>query len=172
MSRGEDAITALAETLDALDEHLRDSDAKARRSERNRLSMLHVHAGFAMYIGPFFALVGRDGMRGPTWAVVRQIPGAPYTLGVLLFVGGAILAVATWYRRVPWEITGLCILLTWYLTIALSFGLGVLGWYAGWLDGPRPAPYAHGVYLHFAAIMAVHWRTLLRIRRAQRVALR
>lgn len=169
-----DAVDALARTLDALDEHLQASDATARRSETNRLSLLHLHAGAAIYIGPLFALVGSDGMQGAAWVLIRMIPGAPYSLGALLFTGGLILAVATWRRAVLWEMVGLCVLLSWYLIITVSFGAGAAGWYFGGRrgDGARPAPYAHGIYLHFSGVMLAHLATLIRIRRSQRKASR
>lgn len=172
MTGGEETINALARTLDALDDHLRSSDATARREQKNRLGMLHLHALAALYIGPLFALVGRDGMQGAAWTVIRTIPGTPYTLGGLLFTGGLILALATFRRRVVGEMIGLCVLLSWYLTIAVSFGAGALGWYLGWswVTGARPAPYAHGIYLHFSAVMLVHLATLVRIRRVRRKA--
>jgi hypothetical protein len=173
-SDGEKAIDALARTLDALDDHLRSSDATAHREQRNRLGMLHLHAVAAMYIGPLFALVGKEGMTGAAWALIRSIPGAPYSLGGLLFTGGLVLGWATWKRHVRWEMIGLCVLLTWYLIIAVSFGAGAAGWYLGGRrgDGARPAPYTHGIYLHFSAVMLVHLGTLVRIRRARRKAAR
>ncbi|GGN39396.1 hypothetical protein FHR83_006726 [Actinoplanes campanulatus] len=171
---GEETIDALARTLDALDDHLRSSDATARRSERNRLSMLHLHALAACYIGPLFTLIGEESRRGAAWAVIRLIPGSTTSLGVLLTAGGVVLGVATWRRALVWEMAGLCVLLSWYLIVAVSFGLGAAGWYLrwDWVDGSRPAPYAHGIYLHLFTIMIVHLGTLAKIRRARRKAAR
>ncbi len=170
MTADGDAIDALANTLDALDVHLRHSDATVRRSERNRLSMLHIHALAAMVVAPLFAAIGRQGMTGPTWAVIRLIPGAPFTLAVLLFGGGATLAVATAYRAVWWEMLGLWILLCWYATISVSFALALGQWLiAGMPAGPgKPSTYAPALYGHFVAIMGVHLRTLYRIRRTRK----
>jgi hypothetical protein len=169
---GEETIDALARTLDALDEHLRDSDAVVRRSERNRLSLLHVHALAAVVIAPLFALLGRDGMAGPSWAVARFIPGAPYTLAVLLGIGGVILGVATWYRRVGWELVGLWVLMCWYATIAASFAGAVLVWFAEGRPPQRPSFYAAAVYAHIGIVLWVHRMTLAKIRRGRRRAAR
>jgi hypothetical protein len=171
---GEETIDELARTLDALDDHLRSSDASARREQRNRLSMLHLHAAAACYIGPLFTLIGEEGRRGAAWTVIRLIPGSTVTLGLLLAAGGLILGTATFRRVVFGEMLGLCVLLVWYLIVAVSFGLGALGWYLGWdwVAGSRPVPYSHGVYAHLAAIMLVHLGTLIRIRRARLKAAR
>jgi hypothetical protein len=169
---GEDRIDALARTLDALDEHLQVSDATVRRSEKNRLSLLHVHAVFAVAIAPLFAALGQDGMRGPSWVVIRLIPGAPYTLAALLGIGGVILGVATWYRAVVWETAALWVLMAWYALIAVSFAGAVLLWLADGASGQRPSFYAGVVYAHVFVILGVHQRTLVKIRRSRRKAAR
>ena len=143
-----------------------------KRSERNRIGLLHLHAAFAVYIGILFAFLGRDGMAGTAWTLVRTIPGTPGSLAALLFVGGIILGFATWKRAVRWEMLGLCLLLSWYLTIAVSFAGALVWWMLGGFptNTMRPAPYAHGIYLHFSAVMIVHLTTLLRIRRTRRLS--
>ncbi len=162
-----DALDALAETLDALDEHLRHSDAAVMRSERNRLSMLHVHALFGISIGALFSLVGQDGMRGATWTVARMIPGAPVSLGLTLLAGGLILAVATMRRAIRWEMVGLWILLFWYTMIAISFGSALFLWLVAGMPGGTAKPSIYGplLYCHFSIIMAVHLKTLRKIQR-------
>lgn len=170
MTGQEDAIAALAHTLDSLDSHIRTVDATAKRSEKNRLSMLHLHAAAAVVIGPLFAAIGRDGMVGATWTVTRMIPGAPFTLGVILFVGGAILGPATWFRVLFWEKIGLWMLLVWYATIAVSFAAAVVLWLLQGAPPNRPALYAPAVYAHLAIIMVVHLTTLRRIARSRRQA--
>lgn len=171
---GEETIDALARTLDALDDHLRSSDATAHREQRNRLTILHAHALAGVYIGPLFALVSQEQQRGAAWQLIRVVPGSTVTLGWLLFTGGMILGTATFLRAVVWEMVGLCVLLSWYLTVAVSFGLGAAGWYLGWdwVHGTQPAPYAHGVYFHLFTVLLVHLATLVRIRRSQFKAVR
>ncbi len=171
MTGREDALDALAETLDALDEHLKVSDATVRRSEANRLTILHCHALFAMVVGPLFASIGARGISGPTFAVVRLIPGTPYSVGSLLAAGGLILAVATWFRAVRWEMVALWIVLSWYAIISLSFGAAVFLWLGGGMpDEAKPSVYAPFVYAHVGVVLAVHLATLRKIRRQQRKA--
>lgn len=167
-----DPLARTLHALDALDSHLQASDATVRRSESNRLSLLHVHALFAMLIAPLFALLGRDGMTGPSWTIARQIPGAPYTLAALLGIGGVILGVATWYRHVGWELVGLWVLMSWYTIIAVSFAGALLWWLADGRPDPRPSPYPAAVYTHVCVILGIHQMTLVRIRRARRKAIR
>lgn len=170
MNGDEQKIEEVVEILDALDEKLRDSDATIRRSEHNRLSLLHVHAVFACFIGPLFAAIGRRGMATPSWVLIRLIPGTPWTLGAVLVAGGVILGVATWYRNIRWESVGLWMLMGWYATIAVGFAGAVFAWLAaGRPPGPQPSFYPAGVYAHVFVILSVHQRTLLRLRRAQKV---
>lgn len=166
---GEETIDALARTLDALDGHLRSSAATARREQRNRLTILHAHALAGIYIGPLFTLITEEQRRGAAWTVIRLVPGSTVTLGLLLFTGGLILGVSTLQRHLVGEMAGLCVMLCWYLTVAVSFGLGAAGWYLGWdwVDGSRPAPYSHGIYAHLFTILLVHLATLVKIRRAR-----
>lgn len=165
MSGQDDAIAALAGTLDALDTHIQTADATVKRSERNRLGLLHLHAFAAVLMAPLFAAVGKDGMAGATWTVVRLIPGTPFTLAAVLFAGGLILGVATVRRSLWWEKLGLWMLLVWYATIAVSFGGAVVMWVAhGMPGGPaKPSTYPPILYTHLTAIMAVHLRTLYRM---------
>lgn len=168
--REDETIDALANTLDALEAHIQATDTTMHRATKYRLGLLHLHAAYAMYIAVWFATIDKPAMSGVAWTVVRAIPGTPVTLAVLLFVGGAILAVATWRRAVGWEIVGLCLLLIWYLTITVSFGGALLWWELGLFPPgtPQPAPYAHGVYLHLSSLMTIHTIVLFRIRRTRR----
>lgn len=165
MTGQDDAIKALAGTLDALDTHIKTADATVKRSERNRLSMLHLHALAAVVIGPLFAAVGTDGMTGATWSLVRLIPGAPFTLAAVLFAGGVILGVATFRRALRWEMLGLWMLFAWYAIIALSFGGALVLWLTNGMPGgaAKPSPYAPALYSHLAVVMLVHLRTLRRM---------
>ena len=167
MTADGDAISALAVTLDALDLHLQRSDATVKRSEFNRLSMLHIHAFAAMVVGPLFMALGKQGMSGGSWSFIRRIPGSPLVLGLILFTGGLILAVATAYGAVRWEMLGLWILLVWYATLSVLFGAALFQWFFVGMPSAqgKPSTYAPALYGHFVAIMAVHLRTLYRIRR-------
>lgn len=172
MSAEEGPVDRLAAALDGLEALVVSADAKAersqvvaRRSERNRLSLLHIHAAAALVIAPLFSSIGEQGMQGPSWLVVQLIPAAPHSLAALLAVGGIILGVATWFRHKTGEMLGLLLLTAWYLVIAVSFGVASLVWLADTPDGPRPSFYAPAVYFHLAVIMLVHLRTLRRMRR-------
>jgi hypothetical protein len=167
----EEAIAALARTLDDLDQHLQVSDATAKRSERNRLSLLHVHAVFAVFIAPLFAAIGDTGMAAATFTVVRLIPAAPFSLAGLLFIGGVILGIATWQRHILGEIIGLWILMCWYATLSVSFAGAVFLWLADGLPKTsQPNLYPSVVYGHVCVVLAVHQATLLRIRRQRKQA--
>jgi hypothetical protein len=164
----EEKIEALAAALDRVGEHVDAVDATARRSEKNRLSMLHLHAAAAILVGCLFAAVDNSAMQGPNWIVIKMIPGAPESLGYFLLAGGLILGPSTWYRRLFWEKVGLWIILLWYATISTSFGTATLLWLAG--DNPSPitpAFYAPIVYLHLSCVMMVHLITLGRMTRPQ-----
>jgi hypothetical protein len=166
----DDKIEALAAALDSVDRHVRIVDASAKRSEKNRLNMLHLHALAAVVIGLLFAAIEDSAMAGPNWIVIRLIPGAPETLGLFFFVGGMILGPATWYRHLKWEKVGLWMILLWYAVIAVSFAVGTLLWLTGQNPSPRaPALYAPMVYLHLTCVMAVHLVTLNRMTRLRRL---
>lgn len=166
----EDKIDQLAQALDSVDEHVRSVDASARREQRNRLNMLHLHALAAIVIGPLFCMVGSTSLNGANWAIIRVIPGAQLTLGLVLLTGGLILAPATHYRHLFWEKIGLWIVMAWYATIALSFGGASLLYLTGHNPSPsRPAFYAPMVYLHLTCVMVVHLATLNRMTRVRRL---
>jgi hypothetical protein len=144
---GNDPVSALADLFDVMDGRIRKTDALARRSESNRLSILYVHALFALLIAPTFAALGKEGMTSSIWALIKQMPGTPGSLALIMFLGGLILAI----------------LIMWYGTISFSFAVGIIVWLLGGGDGPRPGLYAPLVYAHFAVIMLVHCNTLRRM---------
>ncbi|RKN38247.1 hypothetical protein D7223_31390 [Micromonospora endolithica] len=141
-------------------------DAQAQRSERNRLNLLHLHAAAACYIAPGFALIGQAQQQSATFVLLREIPGAPISLGALFGLGGVALAWGTVRSRSRWAEAGLLLMLFWYLLVAVSFGGAVVVWLVQDRQGAAPAIYAHGVYLHLAIVMAVHLATLRRIDRS------
>lgn len=163
--RQDEVVEALARTLESLDAHIRKADDGVRRATRYRLSILHLHAAFAVYIGMQFATLTPEQTSGPTWILIRNVPGMPVLPASVLFIGGVILGTATWRRVLVWEMVGLSMLLLWYVLIAVSFGGALLWWQLGWLPPGtvRPAPYAHGVYAHLACMMVVHLVVLLRL---------
>jgi hypothetical protein len=162
---GRSPVDRLADLIDALDDHVRAAETTVQRSEGNRIGILYVHALFAVAIGPAFAAIGKQGMNGPIWRAMRDLPGAPYSLGAIMFLGGIILTVATTLRSRLWEIVGLCLLVVWYGTVAVTFGASILLWAIGGRQGTQPGFYAPLVYLHFLAIMLVHCWTLRKMMR-------
>ncbi len=160
---GNDPVGALADLIDALDDHMRTSEADKRRAEGNRISILYVHALFALMIAPAFAALGRKGMSGPIWVLIKSMPGTPGSLALIMFLGGLILAIATTLRDRVWEMVGLGFLIMWYGAISFSFAVAVLVWIIGGGPGPRPGLYAPLIYAHFAVIMLVHCHTLRRM---------
>jgi hypothetical protein len=159
-------VDRLADLIDALDDHVRAADTTVRRSESNRIGILYVHGLFAVAIGPAFASIGTHGMNGPIWRAMRALPGTPYSLGLIMFLGGVILTVATTFRNRPWEIVGLILLVIWYGTVAVTFGASIALWFASGRQGMQPGFYAPLVYLHFLAVMLVHCRTLRKMIRS------
>jgi hypothetical protein len=163
---GSNPAEQLADLLDALDDHVRAAEGAVRRSEGNRISILYVHAVYALLIAPAFAAIGKEGMNGPTWSVLRLFPGAPYSLAAVMFLGGLVLVVATTFANRVWELVGLLLLMFWYAAVAGSFGAAMIVWMVTGGGGPRPAAYAPLVYSHFLTIMLVHCWTLRRMIRA------
>lgn len=168
-----DPIGRLSEYLDALDDHIHVADRQVRREQRNRLSLLHLHALAGMLIGPTFAAIGTEGMRAPIWLVVRLIPGTPYSLAALMFAGALVLGASTTVRNLRWEIIGLTMLLSWYTIIAVSFAIAIVVWVIEGrpAEAGPPSLYAPFVYAHLAAVMCVHLYTLRKMRRARKWAL-
>lgn len=161
----DNAVDRLADLFDAMETHVKSADRAVRRSEGNRIGILYVHAVYALLIAPAFAALGRKGMTGTIWAVMRQIPGAPYSLAMVMFLGGLVLTVATTFRSRPWEIAGLALLILWYGTVAASFAAAIMMWVFSDHRAPQPSLYAPLVYSHFLTIMLVHCYTLRRMLR-------
>lgn len=166
---GESPVDRLAELIDALDEHVQTAELRVRRSEGNRISILYVHAIYALLIAPAFAAIGEEGMKGQIWTVMRMVPGAPYSVALIMFLGGFILAVSTTLASREWELVGLGLLIVWYGMVSVSFAGSIIIWLAGPELGPPPSFYAPLVYAHFLTIMLVHTYTLRRMIRASRL---
>lgn len=171
MHREDDPVAALAEWISAMDVTSRRTTATLRRSERNRLSLLVVHGLAALVIAPlFFAQTAAPGgMDSPTFVVLRLVPAAPYTLSTILTLGGLLLVPATLAHNRQWEMTGLLLLIVWYLTIAVAYAAAIAVWArAGYPASGRPSLFAPALYLHLGIIMLVHWSTLRRLTQRER----
>lgn len=171
--RNEKTITQLTELLDGIERRVTTSQRIAALDERNRLTLLFGHALFAMLVVPGFALLSQSGMSSPSFAVAKQVPGAPYSLAVWIGVGGFALAVATVHRNRRGEFYALAVLGAWYVMFSISLMAAIAMWmspavesagitgFVGDLDWTRaPSIYAPVVYGHLAYAMGEHMRTL------------
>lgn len=158
-----DAVDVMGEIMDGFTEYVSRAERQARGNRKYRLSLLWVHGFAALLMGPAFALLGKEGMAGGSWYFLRQIPGMPYTLAVILTIGGFILTAGVIAGYRPAEAFGLVLLALFYLTIGIGFGLAVIGWFTGNLSATKPAPYAPILYMHMTIIMIVHVGTILRL---------
>jgi hypothetical protein len=171
--RRQDPIGALADVLAAIDGEAKRQGSRLARNEHNRIGLLIVHAIVALIVAPLF-MATAGAFVGPTWDLLKQIPGFPASFIAPLWVGGMILLPATFGRRAGWEIAGLALIYLWYLAMAVGFAFPVINWLidaaAAARDGKpqpphKPSLYAPVVYAHLAVIMRVHIFTLVRIRR-------
>jgi hypothetical protein len=167
----EDPVNRLATWLSVIDITSRETEGKLKTSETNRLNMLVIHGVAALLVAPGFAaqLAAPGGMDSPSFAVLRHIPGTPYGLAFILGLGGAILVPATLARSREWELVGLALLATWYLTLAVALAAAFIPWaYAGRDPHTRPSLFGVQLYLHFTAVMIVHSLTIIRKMRRDR----
>lgn len=171
--RAEETAQQIANLLDGIERRVKTNQRIASLDERNRLTLLFGHAVFAMLVVPGLALLSKSGMASPSFAIVRQVPGAPYSLAIWIGLAGFCLAVTTIYRHRTGEFYALAGLFTWYVLFSVSLIAAIATWVApaieaagvahfpGHLDwGHAPALYAPVVYSHLAYAMAGHMRTL------------
>jgi hypothetical protein len=162
-------VDRLADQLDALSAHVEEQLSANRRGERNRLSLLYLHALFALFTSPlFFAwAVSPAGFRGTTWQLLAAVPLVEVLLPMLLFIGGSVLTLGTAARSMRAAGIGLLLVFLWYAIIGFSFAGAVFLWLdEGAPNNAWPAVYAPFVYGHLAAIMWIHLKTVWVIVRA------
>lgn len=169
-----DPAGALGELLTALDRERRTQSRALNVNERNRVGLLVLHAVVALVVPPLFIF---SDFAGPTWSVIKTVPGFPYTWVLPLWIGGLILMPATFARHKNWEMVGLILIYIWYAAMGLGFAAPAVAWgvdaWQAWRDG-RPPPggkpslYAPAIYFHLAMIMRIHFATLWRFRRGDR----
>lgn len=175
-ARPDTAGDQLSKLLDGIQERVHTSQRIARIDERSRLTLLFGHAIFAMLVVPGFALLSQTGMSSPSFVVLRNIPGAPYTLATWIGLAGVALAVAALYQHRLGEFWSLGALLLWYAMFSVSLIAAIAVWAApaieaggvahftahlDWRHGP--ALYAPVVYAHLAYAMGGHMRTLWKL---------
>src|ERR1043165_2771742 len=93
--REEDALNQLTELLDGIEERVESGHRIAVLDERNRITLLFGHAIFAILVAPGFAMITKTSMSSPSFVLVRNVPGAPYSFAVWIGLAGLGLAIAT-----------------------------------------------------------------------------
>jgi hypothetical protein len=76
--------------------------------------------GFGLLQGVGIALGGYQRWSGPTYAMLRQIPGGPYTWGFGIAAAGAFILAGSALMRWKVKATGLVFMSFWSLVFALS----------------------------------------------------
>jgi|ERR1043165_5420693 uncharacterized membrane protein YhdT len=173
--REEDALNQLTELLDGIEERVESGHRIAVLDERNRITLLFGHAIFAILVAPGFAMITKTSMSSPSFVLVRNVPGAPYSFAVWIGLAGLGLAIATMHRHRRGEFYALAALFIWYVAFSVSLIGAIAVWsapaihagglsgFSGHLDWKRaPSLYAPIVYAHLAYAMAGHMNTLLK----------
>jgi hypothetical protein len=160
-----DPIEFMTEIMDGFSEYVLRTEEAVTEGRRYRLNLLWVHSLYALLMGPAFMALGAQGMAAPQWVLIRQIPGAPVTIGMLLIVGGFVLGVGCINKDRHVESIGLIFLSAFYLLLCVGFTWGLGAWMFGYTHGPKPAPYAPILYAHLTTIMAIHFWTLRKMLR-------
>ena len=173
LTEAEQAVDQLTDLLDGIEQRVTERHRIADLDERNRLTLLFGHAIFAMLVVPGFALLSKSGMSGPSFIIIRTVPGAPFSLAAWIGLAGFVLAVATIHRTRRGEFYALIALCAWYVMFSVSLMAAIAVWMApavevggitgfvGHLEwGRGPAIYAPIVYAHLAYAMGGHIRTL------------
>lgn len=161
-----DPVEVMTEMFDSFKTYADRSQQSETNSVKYRLNLLWIHATAALLIAPLFAAIGQGGMKGPSFEVMRHIPGAPGSVAVIIGLSGFILGLGCVLRAKKMEIAGLVGLTIWYLLIVTTFGGAVLHWFADGSPKDRvPALYSPVLYGHFAVIMIAHMINLIRARR-------
>lgn len=155
-----DAVDQMVDIVDGLEDYILHSDTVKRHGTRYRLNLLWVHAFAALCMAPLLAATGRDGMTGPSFAFLRTVPGAPFSIAVILGVGGLILGLGCVFRAKRTEIAGLLCLGMFYVLFGASFTVVPVRWLLE-EQATKPPLYSPIVYGHLAVIMIMHIRALI-----------
>lgn len=142
---------------------LTDLSEHQRRATRSRLSLLHIHAVTGIAVGSGVIANGPEGIGSPAYAIIRMVPGAPFTVGAILVILGLVLAVATWRRDVAVEMVAAGGIVIWYLMFATSFVGAMISWQ---LDPQGQKPSWQGMFSYYgwAALLIAHLRILAWVR--------
>lgn len=157
------AVDQMIAVVDDLEMYVWTTHWRDRHGVRYRLNLLWLHALAALLMAPLLSLTGRDGLTGASFAFMRTLPGAPYSLAAALGAGGLILGWGCIFRAKRTEMVGLAVLAVFYLLFAVSFAVPPIQWLCD--HGPKPPMYAPILYLHLTLIMLAHIRGLILARR-------
>ena len=155
MTEARDPIETLAEIVDEFADIMEGADRTVWRYIHYRHSLLWIHAIAAILMASAFAATGREGLIGPSFRFLSAIPGSPWSLAVLLGVGGFLLAIGLIFDRFPVKRVGLAMLAVFYTLIAVSLAVPIYSWAVGDIVA-KPTLYGPILYFHLSAIMIVH----------------
>ncbi len=139
------------EPLDELEVLTDKLAVRASYSEKNRFSLLAVHASLSVYVGiSIFKYGGPDNFKD-----INNIPQwFPHALWMLPLMGGFFLGIGLMKNRDVWfEATGMTMILIWDLLMTIGF---MIAWYQGTLVSLYPI----GIYAGLSTFMCIHLRTL------------
>lgn len=156
-----DPVDVMVDVVSGFERFVTKARSSEGRSLKYRANLLWVHALAAMTMAPLFAATGKSGMSSPSMAVLREIPGTPTSIAVLLGAGGLVLGLGCIVDLRRLEIVGLVILSMFYLILSVSFAAAGVKFYFFDGVGAKPTIYAPVVYLHLTIIMGVHMGTLI-----------
>lgn len=146
---------AFMEIVDEFADIMHGADKTVWRFVHYRHELLWVHGIASMLMAWALAGTGKGALRGPSFILIRMIPGAPGSLAVMLGLGGFLICVGLIFEIFAVKRVGLLMLGLFYLTIALSLSVPIFLWATGQLP-MKPVLYPPILYLHMAAIIAVH----------------
>jgi hypothetical protein len=110
--------------------------------------ILLVHGALAVAIGVLLVVLAPS---GPSYSVLRMIPGWPWSWGLILAFGGALTVVGRLTGHLPVARLGIHVQAVWYVVQAVGLFAAI---HAG------AASYAGVLYLALAAVVFAHLRWL------------
>jgi len=154
------AVDQMMAVVDDLETYVWTTHWRERNGTRYRLNLLWLHAGAALVMAPLLSATGPDGLTGPSFAFLRELPGTPYSLATILGLGGLVLGWGCIFRHKTTEMVGLALLAVFYLIVGVSFAVPPIEWLIE--RGPvKPPSYSPILYAHLALIMVAHIRGLI-----------
>lgn len=160
-AHSDDRADVMADLLDGFTVYVHGAEKGLTNAGKYRSNLLWVHSVAALLIAPLLVATGREGIQGPAFALLRQLPGMPGSVASLIGTGGFVLGVGAILGSRPVQIVGLSLLGVFYATLALGFSGAIWLYFTDGLTA-KPTLYAPVLYLHLTVIMFVHMAGLLR----------